>query len=266
MGLKIAILLSPSKTQYFINQAYVEFIKVAGYTPVLVSPEHNAEEVAEMCDGLLLPGGIDVDPIYYGEDNWNSMSTDPVKDEFERVMFHAFRDAAKPIFGICRGFQLIAREYMHAVEEAAGFLEFVQHVSFHQQTTDQSLVRNIPQHWVYYSQRAVYGIKSHSVVSMPVNSMHHQCLVADIGNTAAENPVLTVGSFHMAAWTNRGLKHDKNFPDRVICEAFRIVGWGAPILAVQWHPEELMDTALIQNFFDRATSVKKKTTAIEGAV
>ncbi len=56
----------------------------------------------------------------------------------------------------------------------------------------------------------------------------------------------------MAAWTQRGLKVSKNKAStEVVCEAFRILKWGSPILAVQWHPEELRDLSLLQNFFTK---------------
>lgn len=261
---KIGIPVSSSKTQYYLNQAYVNYVVEAGFHPVAIYPyrRHAVSEVVEECDGLLLPGGIDLDPIYYGEDNSNSMSVDPEKDDFERTMFHAFRNAGKPIFGICRGFQLIVREYLASFGnmEEDGVAEFLEHVGRHQQTTEQNLSRSIHQHWVNYLARGLYGAGPEEIQSMPVNSMHHQCLVVNFGsvkvkegNKTEEHMVVTYGNFNMLAWTSRGLKDDAKTPYRVICEAVSIDDWGAPILAVQWHPEELQDVDLLRNFFDAYT-------------
>ena len=74
---RILIPVSKSKTQYFSNQSYVKYIgSVKGLEPVLVTPESNLDQAASECAGLLLTGGIDVDPIYYDMDNDGSFSTD----------------------------------------------------------------------------------------------------------------------------------------------------------------------------------------------
>lgn len=244
--MNICIPMSSSKTQYYINQAYADYVKEAGYQPVLLAPGADIDMFADVSNGLLLPGGIDLDPIYYGEDNYNSYSVDPEKDEFERNVLHAFRERGKPIFGICRGFQLIIREYLLRDPELDDFMAFWTHIGDHAQTSNQQLGRNVYSHYVDYRNDVLYGApKSEEYSAMPVNSMHHQCLVFD----GKKEDVVSVRGFRMAAWTARGLKADKKRPHQVVCEAFSIRGWEAPILAVQWHPEELRDYELIRNFF-----------------
>jgi gamma-glutamyl-gamma-aminobutyrate hydrolase PuuD len=244
--MKIGIAMSSSKTQYYINQAYADYVKEAGFQPVLIVPGNDVNLFADIIDGLVLPGGIDLDPIYYGEDNYNSYSVDPHKDEFERTLLHAVRERGKPIFGICRGFQLIIREYLLQDPELTEFLHFYTHIADHAQTTGQQLDRNIYSHFVDYRPPVLYGYKTdNKVEAMPVNSMHHQCLMVNF----KESNVVAMRGFHMAAWTTRGIKFDKTNKQQKLCESFRIKGWGAPVLAVQWHPEELRDLELIQNFF-----------------
>ncbi len=246
--MKIGIVASSSKTQYFVNQAYVQYVAEAGLVPILITPEMPTEMILGMIEGLLLPGGIDLDPIYYGEDNSSSFAVDPEKDAFERKLFHLTRDRGIPIFGICRGFQLIAREYMFADNKMDEFLYFCEHISEHNQVDNQQLSRNICQHYVEYAPNTLYGIKPDSALPYhtPVNSMHHQCLIADF----KQKNVLGARAFRMAAWTQRGLKLTKGkVSTQVVCEAFRILKWGGPILAVQWHPEELRDIDLLRNFF-----------------
>lgn len=262
--MRIAVLASISKTQYFINQAYADYMEDAGMFPVVITPNMTPEVALAVSDGLLLPGGIDLDPIYYGEDNFHSFAVDPVKDDFERGMFHAFREAGKPIFGICRGFQLIAREYLLAHPKMERFLDFWTDLPQHQQTGSLQLSRTIHSHFVDYVPKYLYAENRNKIESLPVNSMHHQCLYADFLKAG----VIGAQNFRMAAWTTRGLKIDQkevakgnHFP--VICEAFRIFDWGAPILAVQWHPEELKDIELVRNFFVENRQVSGKLRTIE---
>lgn len=248
--MRIGIPISSSKTQYFINQAYIQYVAEAGFTPVLIIPEISLDISLNTIDGILLPGGIDIDPIYYGEDNITSFAVDPVKDDFERKLFHAARKREKPIFGICRGFQLIAKEYLLTDNKLRESIYFCSHIPDHNQVDNQQLSRNIHQHFVEYSAHTLYKSKTevNTFISMPVNSMHHQCLIVDF----KKKGVLDSRGFKMAAWTQRGLKLTKNKDTtEVVCEAFRINKWGSQILAVQWHPEELLDVALLHNFFNK---------------
>ena len=61
--MRIGLPISESKTQYYINQAYVEYIEAAGFEPVLIHTRANIDVITKSLDGLILPGGIDVDPI-----------------------------------------------------------------------------------------------------------------------------------------------------------------------------------------------------------
>ncbi|MBQ6494041.1 MAG: gamma-glutamyl-gamma-aminobutyrate hydrolase family protein [Erysipelotrichaceae bacterium] len=58
-------------------------------------------------DGLLLPGGEDVHPERYNEEVDGSMKMDPELDELQLQTMDLFVKAGKPVFGICRGHQLI---------------------------------------------------------------------------------------------------------------------------------------------------------------
>lgn len=59
------------------------------------------------CDGLLLPGGGDMDPKYYGEEMNGSDEPDRELDKVQLEILDAFVKAKKPVLGICRGMQLI---------------------------------------------------------------------------------------------------------------------------------------------------------------
>ena len=62
---------------------------------------------AEDYDGLLLPGGADVEPKHYGEEDSGVCWTHPGLDELQTEFLAAVVKAEKPVLGICRGHQLI---------------------------------------------------------------------------------------------------------------------------------------------------------------
>jgi putative glutamine amidotransferase len=62
--------------------------------------------VAGRLDGLLGPGGADVDPSIYGEPNTHALNTNPLRDRFEADFSRVALDADLFAFGICRSHQL----------------------------------------------------------------------------------------------------------------------------------------------------------------
>ncbi len=250
--MKIAIPLSPSKTQYFINKAYIEYVAEAGYEPVLVLPESNMEDMVNACHGLLLPGGIDLDPIFYGEDNISSYQSDPEKDDFERQLLYTFRASNKLVFGICRGLQIIMREFLRHNDSYEKRYAFYQHINKHALVGDLSINRTQPSHGVAALKGRLYGDDHPKATRTFVNSMHHQCVLADLPNSKSKlKPLmLTTDDLTVLAFTRFGLDSDET---DVIVEAVEIRNWlGGGIRAVQWHPEELKDYALLHTFFGTA--------------
>ncbi|MDL2288527.1 gamma-glutamyl-gamma-aminobutyrate hydrolase family protein [Oscillospiraceae bacterium OttesenSCG-928-F05] len=70
------------------------------------------DRCAEICDGLLLSGGVDVDPACYGEAVLNAtVEIDLRRDREEFDLIRAFCLKKKPILGICRGMQVIAAAF-----------------------------------------------------------------------------------------------------------------------------------------------------------
>lgn len=264
----LAIPIGWGDDKHKINSAYVQYVAGAGYQPLLISPENNPKAIAEIVDGLVLPGGIDLDPLYYDENNYGSFYCDPRKDAFERELFWNCVINGKPVFGICRGHQLIGREYIYNAGEnpvtkaakttVADRLEFIQHVDSHEMTGGFHLFRNVPHHFVYARPSTLYGKGEHTPEPLKVNSMHHQAIYTTLkddylygrSNRLSEH-------FKVLAWTTRGLDAEQ---EGCIVEAFRIDGWSnAPIMGVQWHPEELKDYALLQHFFESAAADQPKT-------
>ncbi|HEV2218566.1 MAG TPA: gamma-glutamyl-gamma-aminobutyrate hydrolase family protein [Candidatus Dormibacteraeota bacterium] len=101
---KIAITTSPRKgAEYYAP--YRRAVEAAGAEPIDVAP--GAARLPEV-DGLLLPGGWDVDPSLYGEKKDDKVGPiDRELDDTELLMFKQARERELPVLGICRGQQVI---------------------------------------------------------------------------------------------------------------------------------------------------------------
>jgi gamma-glutamyl-gamma-aminobutyrate hydrolase PuuD len=263
--MRIAIPLGPEETQMKLNNAYVDYIAGAGFEPLTVNPHNDALFVADLCDGLVLPGGKDIDPIFYGTSNWGSFWADSAKDDFERRLFWAFIEAGKPVFGICRGFQLIAQEYIKAEaktkvtpasdEEVEDRLVFQQDISAHDCAGRFNLFRSRPHHYVRCREDSLYGAGKVYPVQLPVNSMHHQYLHLNLEDEQLNKSNKVTPHVRALAWTLRGLNADEK---GVVCESILIKkNWrGNKIIGVQWHPEEMKDFALLHNIFGQTKKEK----------
>ena len=58
-------------------------------------------------DALLLPGGGDLEPWRYGQENTASRDLEPERDQEEFRLLEAFTAAGKPVLGNCRGLQTV---------------------------------------------------------------------------------------------------------------------------------------------------------------
>ena len=96
--------------RYCMSAPYVRAVETAGGVPIILPPQRDAtDELMAVIDGLLLSGGPDVDPARYG-DNYVHPATygiDPDRDQFEIDLFDAALRRGIPVFGICRGIQVM---------------------------------------------------------------------------------------------------------------------------------------------------------------
>jgi putative glutamine amidotransferase len=89
-------------------QSHVDFLASAGCTPVLLPLLPGAERVVGRLDGLLVPGGPDVDPALYGSTaHLKTRGGSPVMDAAELELVKEVLNAGLPILAICRGMQLL---------------------------------------------------------------------------------------------------------------------------------------------------------------
>ncbi len=90
---------------------YVEGVAGAGGVPVVLPPvgdERAAAAIIRSLDGLLLSGGSDLNPGYYGEEPAPELGpTIPERDAFEMALVGLALRRGVPVFGICRGMQIL---------------------------------------------------------------------------------------------------------------------------------------------------------------
>ncbi len=102
--------VSPNgQNRRYLYQNYADAVTRAGGIPLL--PLDNgelAEDLVEMAQGLLLTGGPDLDPALYGDEKHPECGKiDEQRDAMEYKLLERFVKAKKPVFGICRGMQIL---------------------------------------------------------------------------------------------------------------------------------------------------------------
>ncbi len=93
-----------------VKRQYHEAVVKAGGIPVLVPFENDPFLIANTIDGLLIPGGGDIDPFYLSEKLYRPSShkiTPKERTDFEIALLRAIMKLGKPVMGICYGMQLI---------------------------------------------------------------------------------------------------------------------------------------------------------------
>jgi putative glutamine amidotransferase len=101
---------SSENKRYNLPDAYAKAIQRNGGTPIVIPPLYEAEyqQLYESVDGVLFTGGPDVDPILYGEEPLPKQGgIEPMRDDFEFKLAKIALDGPKPMFGICRGLQVL---------------------------------------------------------------------------------------------------------------------------------------------------------------
>ena len=220
-----------SKNVHYLEQSVGHWILSGGAVALMVPAitrdsivtrsELNLHDYAAALDGLVLQGGVDVAPQSYGETAQHpDWAGDRARDRYEIELVEAFVKAGKPVFGICRGLQLLNvmfggtliqdipthRPHARAHRDPVGYERHVHPVSLVAGTRLSAL----------------YG----GIAGGAVNSIHHQA----IRDLAPDFEV------------------EAHCPDDGTIEAVR---WRGPsfVAGVQWHPEfhDPQDPALIDD-------------------
>ncbi len=116
--MKPFVLLTPAHgvtdtglTFHQVMRGYTNCLVRAGAVPIILTHMPDEEEMnrlLELCSGLMLIGGVDVQPKYFGESEIHETCTiDDDRDELEFPLLDKFVKAKKPILAICRGMQVV---------------------------------------------------------------------------------------------------------------------------------------------------------------
>lgn len=204
---------------------YVAAVEASGGRPRILEVTESPRKVLGEIHGVLLSGGGDVDPAFYGEDRDPSIQdAEPGRDEFEIDLARRAMEADLPLLAICRGSQVL--------NVAAGG-SLVQDIST---TVTTELPHSIetPKNQIAHEVNVVRGSRLEAALgrsiaaaaACSVNSRHHQS-VARLGRTLAASATA---------------------PDGVI-EAIE-ASTATFCLGVQWHPENFWKTGEFKNLFD----------------
>ena len=95
--------------QIFIYGEEARYPAYAAALRLLGAEPHFSLDPAdtEACAALLLPGGGDIHPRYYGEENLACHTLEPTRDMAEWTLLTRFTAARRPVLGICRGMQVL---------------------------------------------------------------------------------------------------------------------------------------------------------------
>lgn len=203
-----------------MNYRYFTALASTGAAPVMVPLfAHDLDTlrgIYDALDGVFLAGGVDVDPSSYHEPREALCGrTDLDRDGVEILLAQWARAEGKPVFGVCRGLQIInvaagGSLYQDCADFAPGAIK-------HDYFPNAGHARDYLAHTVAVEP----GTRLHEILAgdeVQVNSMHHQGL-----KTLAD-----------------GLTVSARAPDGLV-EALEAPG-DAFCIGVQWHPEMLVDS------------------------
>lgn len=231
--------LFTGKTLQYVEQSIAHWIMSSGAMVVMVPcptgetarGDVTLAHYAEWLDGVVMHGGADVWPGSYGEEplqpEWMG---DRVRDLYDMAVVEAFSQAGKPIFGVCRGLQLInvafgGTLYQDIETQVPGAQQHRNPVTYDKHQHDIAIVPGSRLDKLYPNQPRAR-----------VNSIHHQGIKQ------------VAPGFSIEAWS---------IPDRIPEAIHRASNSKSYIAATQWHPEfrdpegrTLDDRVILEDFLN----------------
>jgi putative glutamine amidotransferase len=202
---------------------YVEAVRRAGAEPVLLSNQSAAGDALASVGGIVLSGGVDVDPSRYGGRVEHARSQAgryrADRDEFEFALVRATRALGVPTLCVCRGLQAMNVAFGGTLIEDVHEEFGERYTIHHRQTYEDGLDRAdyAPDHDVSLEPKSIVA-RVCGTAPFRTNSMHHQAL------RALGDGLIAVGH------TGDG-----------VVEAVEATFDHPLFVGVQWHPEELDD-------------------------
>lgn len=176
---------------------YVNYVKSIGAEPAVTLSMGDIIR----CDGLILPGGGDITPAFFGEKNRGSRNIDTELDILQLQALDLCIREKLPVLGICKGMQII-------------------NVGF-----GGPLIQDLPTAELHCYDN---GDKYHPSVTLEGSILHRLYGSHPVVNSAHHQGIREPG---------RGLAAIQWCPDDNCIEA--LIHTSLPILGVQWHPERI---------------------------
>ncbi|HKO82407.1 MAG TPA: gamma-glutamyl-gamma-aminobutyrate hydrolase family protein, partial [Chitinophagaceae bacterium] len=199
------------------HQNYINWLKSNDDISIVVlsEEESNVDQLKD-CDGLVLSGGLDIYPSFYGNKTTNYPNSPKEfqkrRDEFEMAAFQYMQEKNKPVLGVCRGLQLINCIYNGSLKQDIGEDSNKIH---------KAVVENKIQKDKAHGVDVERGTLLHAILQadrLVVNSAHHQS-IDQLGKGLKINCYSDDG---LIEGFEREHTDEKPF-----------------LLAVQWHPERM---------------------------
>ena len=198
-----------------LNHNYIDSIVKAGGIPIMLPVVHDKrliKDQIDLIDGLMLPGGCDVHPLLYGEEPHPDLGfVNPERDRFELDSISIAYEQQKPIFGICRGVQIINVAFGGTLYQDLGQLNVENKVKHSQKAK---------LHTAFHTVEITPSTQLYDVfrkTKIETNSFHHQAIkkLAD--------------GFIVSAIAKDGVIEGIEKTDYPF------------LVGVQWHPERMVD-------------------------
>jgi putative glutamine amidotransferase len=224
-----------SKVSWVYNlttrSTYVDAVWAGGGIPVVIPPLVDLSSVnhfVKLCQGFIFPGGPDLNPAHYGQEQHpKTQLVDPRREAFDLEFMGQVVHACKPWLAICMGCQamnvVLGGDLIQDIEDLVPGAE--NHTSKRDGGADEP-----PRH----KARILSGTKLHSLVDteeLLVNTSHHQA-VGRLSDQACPSAYSSNDDI-LEAW---------ELPDHPFA------------IAVQWHPEWLINEPAHKNLFSGLVS------------
>ena len=203
----------PPMRELALGMSYPLSVERAGALPVVLAPIDvaNVDALLDRLDGLMVSGGPDIHPSFYGEAEHPALGpTEPDLDAFELALVRGADARGMPILGVCRGAQMLN------VARGGTLMQDVPTMVGEQVDHRQELPGRVPTHGIVVASgsrlEGVMGRQEHDV-----NSFHHQAM-RELGPHLKE-----------VAWAPDGVVEGVEAVDRDF------------VLGVQWHAESLSE-------------------------
>ncbi len=224
---------SIQKEKAYVNNSYINAVKKSGGIPIIIPVNTDEESIRvqiDLVNGIILPGGVDINPVLYKEEPTKEMGFfHPDLDEFHLKAIKIALEKDIPVLAICRGIQVLNVALGGTLYQDIGHIKG----SYIKHRQDTKL----------YAGSHMIKINCDSIICRVlgkealVNSSHHQS-IKRLGDCLVET-----------AWSKDGVVEAVEMKNRKF------------VVGVQWHPELMIEHnekmfKLFEKFIEESIQLK----------